>query len=360
MRRILMIATTYYQLIMAVQMNDTIFKDDEITLLLLDRSQHAEQICERLRENKIFAEVHHIKEKRIMQRGPLEHYKDCFQAVFCKSNWYAYYLDGIKDLRFDAVMYYSHESSMYWLYCILYEYNKDIEVSLFEEGIMSYDVWLGEGLRKKLTALRHALGKKAVQDAFDKFYCLYPSVYNGTLKPVQVPKITRGSRCADILRVIFDVDGSTLAYPEKYIFFAGMSDLEGGEPVGEYQLACKIAELVGKDNLLVKTHPRDPRKIYEENGFHVDNSAVPWEVMELTRDFSDKILMTLTSTTVLSGYLLTDTAAERGYYLFLLCDTSKNPLTQKCEAVARNLLNNEKLNSAFKKVYVPLHIEDIL
>jgi hypothetical protein len=69
--------------------------------------------------------------------------------------------------------------------------------------------------------------------------------------------------------------------------------------------------------------------------------------------------MTLTSTTILSGYLLTDTAAERGYYLFLLCDPRKNRYTQMSEYIVRDLLNNEDLKPAFKQVHVPINIEDI-
>ncbi|HEG1241807.1 TPA: hypothetical protein SCN02_002979, partial [Enterococcus faecium] len=82
---------------------------------------------------------------------------------------------------------------------------------------------------------------------------------------IQIPLVTAGSRTAlqlsDIFNPMIDI------YKEKkYIFFTSVYDFEGGEPVGEYELVCKIADLVGKDNLIVKTHPRDVRTIYKDNG----------------------------------------------------------------------------------------------
>ncbi|HGT1350754.1 TPA: hypothetical protein ACMUTV_003105, partial [Enterococcus faecium] len=116
-----------------------------------------------------------------------------------------------------------------------------------------------------------------------------------------IPLVTAGSRTAlqlsDIFNPMIDI------YKEKkYIFFTSVYDFEGGEPVGEYELVCKIADLVGKDNLIVKTHPRDVRTIYKDNGFIEDkNSSIPWEAIQLSGDFNDKIFMTINSGSVISG-----------------------------------------------------------
>lgn len=69
----------------------------------------------------------------------------------------------------------------------------------------------------------------------------------------------------------------------------------------------KVANLVGKDNLLIKIHPRDLRTIYSDNGFNVDkNSLIPWEAIQLSSDFSDKVFLTINSGSVLSGSTMSE------------------------------------------------------
>ena len=54
MKRILIIANTYYQLVLAIQMSKTVFEQDEIILLLSDHSKNTEEICKRLNEIHVF------------------------------------------------------------------------------------------------------------------------------------------------------------------------------------------------------------------------------------------------------------------------------------------------------------------
>ena len=59
--------------------------------------------------------------------------------------------------------------------------------------------------------------------------------------------------------------------------------------------------MVGKDNIMVKLHPREnaPER-YRELGVAIDtNSDVPFEVIQLVKDFSDKVFITcLSSSTI--------------------------------------------------------------
>lgn len=53
----------------------------------------------------------------------------------------------------------------------------------------------------------------------------------------------------------------------------------------------QLAEKVGKDNILVKKHPRSTVHIFEEKGIAVDtNSSAPFEAIQLNNDMSDCIL----------------------------------------------------------------------
>ena len=109
----------------------------------------------------------------------------------------------------------------------------------------------------------------------------------------------------------------------------------------------------------MKTHPRDPRNIYEENGFKVDkNSAIPWEVIQLSGDFSDKVFLTATSGSVLAGSFLSE-KPTRTLYTYPLCDLSHHRVAQDSRAAIEELLGNESLRQILHNVEVIHSVEDI-
>lgn len=64
----------------------------------------------------------------------------------------------------------------------------------------------------------------------------------------------------------------------------------------------------------VKTHPRDSRTIYKDHGFNVDvNSSIPWEAIQLSGDFSDKVFLTINSGSVLSGSTMSEKPVKTFY-----------------------------------------------
>lgn len=139
-----------------------------------------------------------------------------------------------------------------------------------------------------------------------------------------------------------------------------MYDFEGGAPIGELELVKKIGELVGNENLIVKTHPCDTRRVYEKNGFYVDdNSNVPWEVIQLTGDFSDKVFLTANSGSVLAGSFMSDKPI-RTFYLYKLCDISKNVGAQEAARAIFSLVHKEELKGVLDKVYIAESLENIL
>ena len=122
-------------------------------------------------------------------------------------------------------------------------------------------------------------------------------------------------------------------------FFTGVFDFEGGSPIGEFELVLKIAKLVGKDNLIIKTHPRDSRTIYAENKLKVyKHSYIPWEAIQFNNDFSDKVLLTVNSGSVLGANLILENRAE-SYFLFNCCKIENNYEASKYIATVRQLLS---------------------
>ena len=200
--------------------------------------------------------------------------------------------------------------------------------------------------------------RKTLKDNLHNFYCYYPILYRGNLVPVQIPRISVEAKITGILRNIFKPDNTI--YTKKYIFFTSVYDFEGGNPIGEYELVCKVAKLVGIDNLLVKTHPRDSRTIYKDHGFNVDvNSSIPWEAIQLSGDFSDKVFLTINSGSVLSGSTMSEKPVKT-FYMYKLCDIKENKSCQKNAQDIEALLCESSMKEVFRNVRIAEKIEDIL
>lgn len=164
----------------------------------------------------------------------------------------------------------------------------------------------------------------------------------------------RGRLFSRTLRIII------LAFVLFICFFTSVYDFEGGNPIGEYELVCKVAKLVGIDNLLVKTHPRDSRTIYKDHGFNVDvNSSIPWEAIQLSGDFSDKVFLTINSGSVLSGSTMSEKPVKT-FYMYKLCDIKENKSCQKNAQDIEALLCESSMKEVFRNVRIAEKIEDIL
>ena len=362
MGRILLIANTYYQLIFAIQMKSTIFKEEEVVLLLSDHSKNAESVFKKIKGYNLFYQVEYIKTKGVVKnRNVIDRLADCFNIILDKDNRYKYYIENLSNWVFDEMICYNYNIDVIGLYYILSKHNRKLKVSLFEEGILSYDIYFKDNIHRRIIKLlRTALGKIEISSAFYSFYCFYPKLYSGSLRTTEVPRIVSNSPCVNLLCDIFGLNTLEMNYSFKYIYFSSVYDFEGGNPVGELELVKKIREVVGNDNLLIKIHPRDTRDIYIRNGFNVDrNSSVPWEVIQLSGDFSNKVFLTVNSGSVLAGSFMSVNAV-RTFYMYRLCDISGNTVCQKSVHDIESLLNNRDMKEILSKVSIADKIEDIV
>lgn len=361
MKRILYLRT-HYQVIVALQMTNTIFKDDQITLLISDDSNGANYVVEQLLKMHVVEHAVLVQIKKLNNNKSLsKKVVDLVSVPFLRTNQYKKFIKSILNEFYDEFIFYNFCVDATAFYNLLSMNNQEMKVSCIEEGLFSYDTQIGLKHGKIMGLSYHVrkfFGKSALQDHFTNFYCYYPELYHGALTAIQVPCVTINSRTSELLKALYKPDFSQ--YNKRYIFFTSVYDFEGGEPIGEYELVSQIADLVGKENLLVKTHPRDVRNIYAENGFYVDtNSAIPWEVIQLGYDFSNCVFMTVNSGSVLAGSFMSDKPV-RTFYMFKLCNLEGNPSCQKNAKDIKAMLENQFLKNLLSRVSIANKLEDII
>lgn len=358
MKKILCICNTYFQLIEAIQLKHVLFSEDSVTIVFSDLSQNAERVIDSLSRLNAFNGCHlwHCRDQIKAQSNNKRENIAIFVKEITGNSGFG---NPFESDFYDELIYYNQFDNLKVVFAELYEKNPQIKVSRFEEGIFSYAD--GEYLAKKdkiVNPLRKVLGEKTLLECQEKFYCFYPELYKGHLEPVQIPKIESDGKTAQILSRLFDT--STAIYPQKYIFFSSVFDFEGGAPVGELNVIKQVAALVGNENLIVKVHPRDSINRFVSSGLNVDkNSAIPWEAIQLGRDFSNHVFLTINSGSVLSVSMLQE-KKPKIHFLYKLCDLSGNPSAAANTKKVSEILSETHLKDRLFDVDAPESLNAIL
>ncbi len=346
MKNIVCICNTYMQLIVAIQLKNTIKADDNVVCILSDHSKNSERIVANLEKTGFFYKTVYA-ECRHYNDADKNKVKDLGYIMKCARSGFELNEPVLDELAYDELIFFNYNFFAINVYDKICKKNPNVIASRYEEGILSYDSRYSDDMRggrvRLVEKLRKLLGKKNVPE-YTYFYCMYPDFYKGKCTPVGVPLIT-DDRCREILSKAFEIDGDKLYYPQKYIFMASIGDFEGGKPVGELDIALKIADLVGRNNLLVKVHPRDRTGAFEKAGLTVDkNSSVPWEVIQMNYDFSNHVFMTVASGSVFGVNVMIKNRAKV-FYLYKLCQYEGNRLIEESvRTIERLFANSDKID----------------
>lgn len=302
MRKILIAVNTYYQLIMAMQMKQKLFNNDYVSVLMSNHSNNSYNVFKRLRDSKYFDECVFVKSKGILtNRNLKQKINEIFELSFGSKNIYEFYLNDLKNLYYDEYISYNLEVDNYGIFSILSSYNKNLVYSSYEEGVLSYNSFYYDSLKFKLIRIiRKIIGKSNIFDKYEKFYCMYPELFKGDLKAVEIPAISKqDEQLKNALCQIFDLKKNNSYSGIDYIYFESVFETED-RGIGENEIFFDVINRIGKDKILVKKHPRSKVDIFEKMGLKVDlNSSVPFEVIHLVYDLSKCIFLTGVSSSVL-------------------------------------------------------------
>lgn len=352
MKRILIFANTYYQLIMAIQLKYTLFRDDYVALVLSDHSNGAEKVYDRLKKQNFFDETAFVKSKGVIHnRKASEKITETFHLIFRNSNNYSFYLDGLSSLVFDQVLFYNIEIDTYGVFSILAAHNKKIEFSSYEEGILSYDNFFYDSTKFKfIRTCRHLINKPAIFDHYKTFYCVYPELYTGNAQPVSIPQISSdNNEMKSLLADIFNIDTSVNYEKYRYIYFESSYE-SNNQPIGEMEVFQQLVEIVGAENILVKKHPRSVTRYFEEHGIQVDtNSNAPFEAIQLNCEMSSCTFICAASGSVLSVNSVIDKPSKTLLFYPMTDYHKYDPIRKYIEHVDQVV---NKLHSAGKLKHV--------
>ena len=312
--RILFVCNTVYQILVSMWIKYRLFPDASADILISDHMNDGDTITERMKETGLFKECIYVKTRAVTKTNipemftPLNRlYPDrCLRKIVKLRGVYTHIFAGNLD-SFTRLLYNAQS----------HKFLANPELILFEDGIGSYCSnilsWAGNtthyyspNIVKKI--LRNLIYRdKDLISSLKVVYAFEPEKIMWTPPAtVKIPAIDRNDeRFLHLINFVFAYDEKQFEYERKYIFLEESFFAEN-LPINDMELVTQLVEHVGKDNIIVKIHPRNKINRFAENGFLTNkNTSIPWEVIVMNMpDMSEKVLITIASSAAINPFRL--------------------------------------------------------
>jgi hypothetical protein len=306
--RILVLCETPYQIIVVSKTISTFYKDAVVDIIVTDHINGGEKLVERLKKSKLFNDAFYLEIKNLNINSvlnPVTNYFNKFLKVRSVLKQVA------NDKKYSKFMFCNIDIVVQHIIWYLKKYSH-VDVFMFEDGLSSYRRQFGDFFKKfheKINVL-DKLRLKVLRSNFAKikgFYLFNPKYleWKSNFPVFEIPKIDREDKILiEELNQIFMYDDIKDEYNYKYIFFEE-SYFADGYRVNDIELVNKISDIVGKDNILVKIHPRSPINRFKELGYNTNQiTSTPWEIIALNMKLEDKVLITIASGSVMNPFII--------------------------------------------------------
>lgn len=340
----LMFCNTYMQIINAIQLKQSIIKNEQVDIIMSDHSREAKSVACGLEKTGLFRRVIYVETKyTFFNQNFMEDIKDIFSIIFMQGKKYTSLL-WQDDFCYNTLLFFNADLLVYSVYEKLSKKGIDTTCIRFEEGISSYQqmIQMPRGRRIEVLEMTKRLFRsKSLFESTHEAFCYFPDLFpDKRWKVHRIPSLNRKDR--DLIRnlnTIFSYVPEKDEFSQKYIYFASSSDVDGFS-VGETELVLQIADKVGKENLLIKMHPRDARTVYEDVGLAVSRSSdIPWELIQLTHDFSNHVFISLLSSSIVTASAILQDEIE-SYFLFPMITGRSSRYDEYIEKTLQPLITN--------------------
>ena len=324
MSRQLFICENPFQTLVAIIMKYQMFTDDITDIILTNRSSGTEERYKNLCDISLFRHVflfptngcHPNKKNRtyyINQARCITH--GCF-------------LNEMDLVTEDYEQIYSLEINCLTAAIVNQLQSRHIlpQVNLIDEGFGTYTnlyrkhifgFHKGRIIIEKISNyMRH---KKSIISLIQNIYLFQASLICWDIpfeiQKIQAPDFKKYPELKEKINYVFGYNQIRKEFEVPYVFFENCTYQDTGENK-DLELILKIAELVGKDNLIVKLHPRTKNNRFSQYNIATNSKqGILWEIIAMNmQDNDDRTFLTISSGSVINYRLL----FEKSYRTIML------------------------------------------
>jgi len=319
--KILCSCNTPLQLLNMINITANMYPNSVVDVCISDKITNAELLCKKLKESNRFNSVFFVKTNSFIKNGGLHNsFISRVTAIFLAnkkikkfipdfSSDYTYFLFGNFDSFSNLITINLPKAKKGWV----------------EDGWASYHAqgafWIKRPNGIKAWA-KHIFRINYIYEHTDIQYLYRPklALFNIPFSRVKIPFLSENPD--NIFSKIYGFSQDD-EIKEKYIYFDAPFEKDG-IPTNDKDLLEKISSIVGKENILVKIHPRNNSDYYTAHGYHINkNTYIPWEVFFMSSEnIEDKVLISGWSTASTSPYFYFNNNKIKSVLLVNLIDKS--------------------------------------
>lgn len=335
MKKILFFAFTPFQTIAALAIRFRYYPDDQADIILADSVQTRDLLKTNIEKYQLFENVYFGNMNTFFPKNQnrIKHEWNRLKSAFCP-----YYIAkdiGFEDCAYDV--YISTEINYYTesIYALVRKASPGVKVELMDEGYSSYTYFFKEAYKPSAGKERikaalfktpgYLIGRKFMARQAGAVYYFAPELLCWEEIPYEIKpvRVTDNSDFLEKMNQMFSYDelqknGIEKEYERPYIYFEESFFCSRGN-TNDMDIIEHIAEVVGKENMAVKLHPRNKVNRFKEKGYKTNETyGLPWEVVAANLDESiHRVFITFSSGAVLN-------------YKFLCRKNFKTILLYKC------------------------------
>ena len=329
-KRDLYVCNSVYQLLVTLWIKHVVNPDIPGDLIVSNHMNNGSSLVERVRAEGCFERVYYVESLDYARYRTPHSRKDRFAEEMRPGKVLAGYWPG--EEAYTMVYLANPDRFAQLLFNALTRRNPGVRAVIFEDGMLTYSPVFHKDIESsrikikttmKKLLYRHIFRRKALADYIQEILLFHPKDldWNPWFAVTALKKIDcQDDSFKSMCNRIFQYDGTIDCYDRKYLFMEESFAAEG-VPINDVQILNQLAARVGKENIMVKIHPRNPVNRFAQEGFETNrNTSVPWELIVMNlEDLSDMSLITVASSSVLNPVMIFGRKVK-AYSLYNLVD----------------------------------------
>ena len=328
MAKVLGVASTPYHLLVFLFVKEVFLKDDEVDLVMTDKTASMEALYQSRRLDSYFSKVYFADGRKI--KNP---YKSA-PVTFWESFVHNHTTDIIMSDALPAYdrMYFASPGTpdeiVKEIAKTLIKKNHHLTFHRYEDGFASYT-------KKPVHIINTASGMTMYKKIWhyditkmeNEILLFEPDMTEADIdfKKVQIPRTPE--LIARITKTAEDIFRFEAKVPSENVIFLGQGTENGSNNPETYQrLVLRLRDIAGNDNFVIKPHPRGTHDNFHDK-LKVYTDSCPFELAIASGAMENKTLISFYSTACVSGKLLFNSKCR----IIFLYPLSEDSFNEKCD-----------------------------
>jgi len=197
----------------------------------------------------------------------------------------------------------------------LCKYNKCLKISLFDDGVGTYDLHTFKGVSKLGRIVYFLLLNNNFIKRIDSLYCYQPGLLSSSPKSLKIIQLACSEEINNLFKSLLG-NNADIFLGKKIVFLdQGLS-----EETEIKECLNRIKKYFAKEEVVVKLHPRVVgNTIYD---FVESRDGFPFEILSSIYDFSDSLFIAVSSGGCINSKLMFGEGCGKVIYLIKLSNSS--------------------------------------